>query len=117
MGNPLFSWPPQVENPPAPVAEALTTLGSNLKTARLRRNPTEKDVAFKTGVGRKVVADAEKGKPSTSAAVYVAMLWALGLQDGLAQLADPKTDKVGLIGSLMGTRTRGGRTGRDVGFY
>jgi transcriptional regulator with XRE-family HTH domain len=82
--------------PPYEVERALKTLGQNLRTARLRRNLTLAEMAERIGVGRHVVAAAERGKPSTGVAVYAAMLWALGLGDELARMADPLTDEEGL---------------------
>jgi transcriptional regulator with XRE-family HTH domain len=81
--------------PPYQVETALKKLGANLKTARLRRNLTTDEAAQKIGTSRYTVADAEKGKPSTSVAVYAALLWAYGLVDRLADLADPSEDKEG----------------------
>lgn len=89
--NPLLAAPPfQVE-------QALKTLGANLRTARLRRNLSIEDVAEKIGVGRHVVADAEKGKPSTGIAIYAGLLWALGLTEQLARVADPDADEEGRL--------------------
>ncbi|UWU17102.1 helix-turn-helix domain-containing protein (plasmid) [Rhizobium sullae] len=81
--------------PPYAVERSLNVLGANLKTARLRRNLTLQEVAEKIGVIRRVVSDAEKGKPSTSIAVYVALLWVYGLTEQLMQVADPETDQEG----------------------
>jgi DNA-binding XRE family transcriptional regulator len=87
--NPLLAAPPyQVE-------QALKKLGSDLKTARLRRNLTAQEAAQKIGTSRFAVADAEKGKPSTSVAVYAALLWVYGLIDQLSDLADPGNDEEG----------------------
>lgn len=83
-------------SPPYPVEAALRTVGANLRTARLRRSLTIQDMAEKIGVERRTVADAEHGKPSTAAAVYVALLWALGLVDQLQDIADPAGDSEGL---------------------
>jgi transcriptional regulator with XRE-family HTH domain len=89
--NPLLTAPPyQVE-------QALKTLGANLRTARLRRNLSIEDIAEKIGVGRHVVADAEKGKPSTGIAIYAGLLWALGLAEQLARVADPDADEEGRL--------------------
>ena len=89
--NPLLAAPPyQVE-------QALKTLGANLRTARLRRNLSIEDIAEKIGVGRHVVADAEKGKPSTGIAIYAGLLWALGLAEQLARVADPDADEEGRL--------------------
>src|SRR5262252_6085228 len=87
--NPLLGAPPyQVER-------TLKKLGADLKTARLRRNLTGEEVAQKIGTSRFTVADAEKGKPSTSVAVYTALLWTYGLLDRVADLADPAKDEEG----------------------
>jgi DNA-binding XRE family transcriptional regulator len=80
---------------PYEVERTLRKLGSDLKTARLRRNLTSEEAAQKIGTSRFAVADAEKGKPSTSVAVYAALLWAYGLIDRLADLADPDNDEEG----------------------
>jgi DNA-binding XRE family transcriptional regulator len=81
--------------PPYQVETALKKLGGDLKTARLRRNLTTDEAAQKIGTSRFTVADAEKGKPSTSVAVYAALLWAYGLVDRLSDLADPGEDAEG----------------------
>ena len=88
---------PLLEAPPYPVEQALKTFGTNLRTARLRRNQSLEDVAKRIGVGRHVVADAEKGKASTGIAVYAGLLWAYGLTEQLSNVADPDTDEEGLL--------------------
>lgn len=101
--------------PPYMVERSLITLGANLRTARLRRNLKVQDVAEKIGVGRHVVSDAEKGKASTSIAVYAAMLWVFGMADQLAQIADPDADDEGkaLESARSPTRARQQRTLND----
>jgi transcriptional regulator with XRE-family HTH domain len=84
-------------------------LGRNLRTARLRRNLTIEDLAEKIGVGRRVVADAERGKPSTGIAVYIGLLWALGLLDQLADVADPAKDEEGQTLALARERSQARR--------
>jgi transcriptional regulator with XRE-family HTH domain len=74
--------------PPYAVEKALTKLGSRLRTARLRRNLTIAEVGEKIGAGTRAVADAEKGKPSTSIAVYAALLWSFGLLRDLETVAE-----------------------------
>jgi DNA-binding XRE family transcriptional regulator len=86
--------------PPYQVEQTLKKLGGDLRTARLRRNLTSEEVAQKIGTSRFAVADAEKGKPSTNVAVYAALLWAYGLIDRLADLADPSKDEEGTRLSL-----------------
>jgi DNA-binding XRE family transcriptional regulator len=81
--------------PPYQIEQALKKLGADLKTARLRRRISSAEAAEKIGTSRFAVADAEKGKPSTSVAVYAALLWAYGLIDRLSDAADPKDDEEG----------------------
>ena len=80
---------------PYQVEKALKKLGADLKTARLRRKLTADEVAQKIGTSRFVVADAERGKASTSVAVYAALLWTYGFIDRLTELADPSQDEEG----------------------
>ena len=54
----------------------------------------------------RAVADAEKGKPSTGIAVYMAMLWALDLLDQMAGVASPENDEQGQTLALARERTR-----------
>jgi transcriptional regulator with XRE-family HTH domain len=94
---------------PYQVEKALTKLGRDLKTARLRRKLTIEDVAEKIGTSRFAVADAEKGKPSTGVAIYAALLWTYGLIDRLADVIDPAKDDEGLALSLHSSPSRVGR--------
>lgn len=92
--------------PPYPVEQAIKSLGTNLRTARLRRNLTIEDVANKIGTGTRAVMDAEKGKPSTGIAVYVALLWTYDLIGAFSNLASPSTDEEGLTLELSSGRIR-----------
>ena len=92
--------------PPYAVEQSLKCLGANLRTARLRRNLTIDEMAEKIGTGIRAVADAEKGKPSTGIAVYMAMLWALDLLDQMAEVASPENDEEGQTLALARERTR-----------
>jgi len=85
-----------LSTPPYEVEAALKRLGADLRTARLRRNITLADVAERIGASREVVGEAERGKPSTSMAVYTALLWAYGMVERLATLAEPTTDEEGM---------------------
>jgi DNA-binding XRE family transcriptional regulator len=89
--------------PPAAVEDALKRLGRNIRIARVRRKLRIEDVAHRIGASRFTVADLEKGKPSTSAAAYLGALWALGLLDPIADLADPDRDEEGKV--LEGARS------------
>ena len=95
-----------LNSPPYPVEMALRRLGSNLRAARLARNLKLDQVAEKIGTGRRAVADAEKGRPGTGVAVYLALLWAYDLLGPASQLADPATDAVGLASVARRKRAR-----------
>jgi transcriptional regulator with XRE-family HTH domain len=83
------------ESPPYAVEKALKDLGQNIRTARLRRKLSREDLAEKIGISRYVMADIEKGKPTTAIAAYIGALWALGLLSGTEQLAHPDRDLEG----------------------
>jgi len=82
-----------IQAPPYAVEKAIKRLGTNLRTARLRRNLTIADVAEKIGTGPRAVSDAEKGKIST-------------LLSPMEELADPALDEEGLNLSLLKERAR-----------
>lgn len=82
--------------PPFAVEKSLKSLGENLKTARLRRGMSIKEVADKIGTGVRVVRDAEHGKPTTSVVIYMALLWVYDLLQAVDDLANPLNDEIGL---------------------
>ena len=96
---------------PSPVEQSLNRLGVNLKTARLRRNLPLESVAEKIGTNRRVIADAENGKPSTGIAVYLALLWTYGLLPQLDEVASPERDREGQTLSNLRDRTRARKAG------
>lgn len=85
------------EFPPAAVREALEQLGRNIRTARIRRGLPQQALALRMGVSRFVVADIEKGKPTSGIAAYMGALWVLGLLDHMRGVADPNRDEEGTI--------------------
>jgi transcriptional regulator with XRE-family HTH domain len=97
--------------PPHPVERALKGLGTNLRTARIRRKMTIENVATRIGTGPRAVMEAEKGKPSTGAAVYLALLWAYGLLAPVEELADPTKDTEGLARDSASERVRARKSG------
>jgi len=100
-----------IKAPPYQVEQEIKRLGTNLRTARLRRNLTIEEVGEKIGTGPRAVTDAEKGKISTSIAVYTALLWVYDLLDPMNKLADPTLDVEGMSLSLAKDRTRARRKG------
>lgn len=85
------------EFPPAAVEDVLNRLGLNIRTARLRRRLSMQELAERIGVSRYVVADIEKGKPTTAIAAYMGALWALGILRDMQEVADPDRDEEGKI--------------------
>ena len=82
-------------SPPAAVEEALERLGRNIRTARLRRRLPQTALAERMGVSRFVIADVERGKPTTGVAAYAGALWVLGLLGDMSAVADPSRDEEG----------------------
>jgi transcriptional regulator with XRE-family HTH domain len=85
------------ESPPAAVENALSQLGRNIRTARLRRKLSMAELAERIGISRYVLADIEKGKPTTAIAGYIGALWTLGLLKDMREVADPDRDEEGKI--------------------
>lgn len=95
-----------LDAPPYPVEQALTRLGQNLRTARVRRNFTIQEVADKIGTGPRAIMDAEKGKASTGIGVYVALLWVYDLLSPFNEVANPTLDEHGLMLAAAKEKTR-----------
>ncbi len=75
------------------VERKLQVVGGQIKLARLRRGLTAQEVAEKAAVGRSTITQIEKGSPSVSMGMYLAVLNALGLSDDILYLA--KDDVMG----------------------
>lgn len=83
------------KSPPYAVEQALSRLGRNIRTARLRRRLTRAELAERIGISRYVMADIESGKATTAIVAYIGALWALGLLRETETLADPDRDLEG----------------------
>ena len=81
--------------PPTAVHETLERLGRDIRTARLRRRLTQQELGRRMGVSRFVVADIERGKPTTGIAAYMGALWVLGLLGHMRDVAAPERDEEG----------------------
>lgn len=81
---------------PIPVRRALRKLGADIRDARLRRRIPVAVMAERASISRMTLYKLEKGEPSVSLGIYATVLFVLGLVDRLADLADVKTDSVGL---------------------
>lgn len=81
---------------PLPVKRALKKLGQDLRDARLRRRISTEILAERASISRSTLYKIEKGDPSVALGSYATVLFALGLADRLAELADARNDTVGL---------------------
>lgn len=86
---------PTPHNPPAAVRRALRKLGVDIHDARRRRRLPMAVVAERAFTSRSTLQKIEAGDTNVSIGIYAAVLQALGLLDGLGQLADIGNDPVG----------------------
>ena len=75
--------------------EIIRLIGQNVKTARLRRNESERMLAERLGVSRATVARFESGHGGVALAIAVQALLSYGFADQLYALGDPDNDGVG----------------------
>jgi transcriptional regulator with XRE-family HTH domain len=80
---------------PVPVARALRKLGHDIRDARRRRRIPVAILAERASISRTTLNKAEKGDPGVSLGTYATILFALGMVDRLADVADPRHDAVG----------------------
>ena len=81
---------------PLPVRRALRKLGGDIRDARRRRRIPTQIMAERASISRTTLNKVEKGDPGVSLGTYATVLFVLGLSDRLAELADVRTDAVGL---------------------
>jgi len=67
--------------------KALKALGENLRLARLRRQLSTSQVAERANISRTTLSSIEKGSPAVSIGAYVQVLFVLGLEQDIAQIA------------------------------
>jgi transcriptional regulator with XRE-family HTH domain len=81
---------------PIPVLRALRRLGADIRDARRRRRIAVSILAERSSISRTTLSRIEKGDPNASLGNYATVLFALGMIDRLAEVADPRHDTVGL---------------------
>lgn len=81
---------------PIPVTRALRKLGHDIRDARRRRRIPVAILAERASISRMTLNKVEKGDPGVSFGAYATVLFALGMADRLADVADPRHDTVGL---------------------
>jgi len=86
---------PTPHTPPAAVRRALRKLGADIHDARRRRRLPMAVVAERAFTSRSTLQKVEAGDTNVSVGIYAGVLLALGLLDGLSQIADIGNDPIG----------------------
>ena len=81
---------------PVPVRRALRKLGSDIRDARLRRRIQVAVAAERASIGRSTLNRVEKGDPTVAVGIYATVLFVLGLENRVGDLADARNDATGL---------------------
>lgn len=81
---------------PLPVRKALRKLGQDLHDARRRRRIPAELLAERASISRSTLHKIEQGDAGVAMGNYANVLFALGLIDGLAGVADVTADTIGL---------------------
>ena len=81
---------------PLPVKRALAKLGPDIRSARLRRRISTATMAERAFITRPTLRKVERGDPGVALGIFATVLFVLGLTPRLADLADTKSDEVGL---------------------
>lgn len=81
---------------PLPTRRALRKLGQDIRDARRRRRIPMGIMAERASISRTTLHKVEKGDPGVSMGIYARVLFVLGLIESLADLADVRTDELGL---------------------
>src|SRR5204863_1612881 len=79
---------PTPHHPPAAVRRALRKLGADIRDARRRRRLPMAVVAERAFTSRSTLQRIEAGDANVGVGIYAAVLLALGLLDGLGEIAD-----------------------------
>lgn len=75
------------------LANILEEVGENIQLARLRRKLTAEQVSERAGITRTTLRSIEKGTSNVTMAIYMQVLFVLGLEKDLLKLA--KDDELG----------------------
>lgn len=81
---------------PRAARRALAKLGEDIVVARKKRRISTVSMAERAFISRGTLYKVERGDPSVSMGIYATVLAILGLVDGLAEVADRRSDHLGL---------------------
>lgn len=79
------------------VSRSLQKLGSDIKSARLRRRLPMTLVAERAGISSKTLASIEKGEAGVSLGNVAAVIYAMGIGTPFSEILDQKNDSFGLM--------------------
>lgn len=107
---------PTPHHPPAAARRILRKLGADIHDARRRRRLPMAVVAERAFTSRSTLQRVEAGDANVSIGIYAAVLQALGLLDGLGEIADIASDSLGrtLASAELPKRVRLKRTSRST---
>lgn len=83
------------ELPPV-VKKALKKLGSDINDARRRRGISTLDMAQKAKISRPMLSRVERGDATVAFGGYASVLFVLGMNERVAEIADVAHDRLGL---------------------
>jgi transcriptional regulator with XRE-family HTH domain len=86
---------PTPHHPPAAVRRILRKLGADIRDARRRRRLPMAVVAERAFTSRSTLQKVEEGDTNVGIGIYAGVLQALGLLNGLGDIADLSRDSVG----------------------
>ncbi|NQU72056.1 MAG: hypothetical protein HQ514_16000 [Rhodospirillales bacterium] len=81
---------------PIPVRRVLRKLGQDIRDARLRRRIPTVVMSERASISRTTLNKLENGEPGVSMGIYAMVLFVLGMSERLGDLADVKSDIIGL---------------------
>lgn len=81
---------------PIAVKRALAKLGQDVRDARRRRRIPVEIMAERASISRTTLNKVEKGDAGVSLGIYARVLFVLGLAERVADLADVRSDTLGL---------------------
>jgi DNA-binding XRE family transcriptional regulator len=87
----------QTNSLPFEVRRSIELLGGRIKTARVRRQLTQTELADACGVARRTLMNIERGMPGSALGNVYTVLWRLGLLKTIEGVADPEADEHGKI--------------------
>ncbi|MEP7253755.1 MAG: helix-turn-helix transcriptional regulator [Ginsengibacter sp.] len=73
------------------IIKTLVTFGENIKLARLRRKLSAEQVAERANISRKTLWAVETGSPGVAIGTYAKVLFVLGLEKDLLEVAEDDT--------------------------